>query len=47
MAHLSCCGLDGYQDFRTARLFTQKAGIEGLGRQVDAYILSLKDILIF
>jgi len=34
MAHLSCCGLDGYQDFRTARLFTQKAAIEGLGRQV-------------
>jgi len=34
MAHMSCCGVDGYQDFRTAPLFVQKSGTEGLGRQV-------------
>jgi len=34
MAHMSCCGLDGYEDFRTAGLFIQKSETEGLGRQV-------------
>jgi len=34
MAHMSCCGVDGYEDFRTAKLFVQKASAEGLSRQV-------------
>jgi len=34
MAHMSCCGVDGYEDFRTAKLFVQKSSAEGLGRQV-------------
>eukprot|EP00091_Calanus_sinicus_P012514 TRINITY_DN28144_c0_g1_i1.p1 TRINITY_DN28144_c0_g1~~TRINITY_DN28144_c0_g1_i1.p1 ORF type:complete len:121 (+),score=38.97 TRINITY_DN28144_c0_g1_i1:559-921(+) len=34
MAQISCCGVDGYQDFRTARHFVQKSGAEGLGRQI-------------
>ena len=34
MAQMNCCGVDGYQDFRTARLFVQKSSAEGLGRQV-------------
>ena len=36
MAQMSCCGVDGYQDFRTAKLFVQKSSAEGLGRQVSA-----------
>jgi hypothetical protein len=34
MAQMNCCGVDGYEDFRTARLFVQKSSTEGLGRQV-------------
>jgi hypothetical protein len=34
MAHMSCCGVDGFEDFRTAKLFVQKSSAEGLGRQV-------------
>jgi len=34
MAHMSCCGVEGSGDFRTAKLFVQKASAEGLGRQV-------------
>jgi len=34
MAQMSCCGVDGYEDFRTAKLFVEKSGAEGLGRQV-------------
>jgi len=34
MAHMSCCGVEGYQDFRTAKLFVQRSSAEGLGRQV-------------
>eukprot|EP00092_Neocalanus_flemingeri_P079328 GFUD01098813.1.p1 GENE.GFUD01098813.1~~GFUD01098813.1.p1 ORF type:complete len:292 (+),score=99.27 GFUD01098813.1:117-992(+) len=34
MAQMSCCGVDGYEDFRTARLFVEKSSEEGLGRQV-------------
>jgi len=34
MAQMSCCGVDGYQDFRTAKLFVQRSSAEGLGRQV-------------
>jgi hypothetical protein len=34
MAHMSCCGVDGAEDFRTAKLFVQKSSAEGLGRQV-------------
>jgi len=34
MAQMSCCGVDGYQDFRTAKLFVRKSSAEGLGRQV-------------
>jgi len=34
MAQMSCCGVDGYEDFRTAKLFVQQASSEGLGRQV-------------
>ena len=34
MAQMSCCGVDGYEDFRTAKLFVQKSSSEGLGRQV-------------
>jgi len=34
MAQMSCCGVDGYEDFRTAKLFVQKSSAEGLGRQV-------------
>ena len=40
MAHMSCCGVDGYEDFRTAKLFVQKSSAEGLGRQVDIANLS-------
>ena len=36
MAQMSCCGVDGYEDFRTARLFVEKSSAEGLGRQVLA-----------
>jgi len=34
MAHLGCCGVEGYEDFRTAKLFVQRSSAEGLGRQV-------------
>jgi len=34
MAHMSCCGVEGSGDFRTAKLFVQKSSAEGLGRQV-------------
>jgi len=34
MAHLACCGVEGYEDFRTAKLFVQRSSAEGLGRQV-------------
>jgi hypothetical protein len=34
MAHMSCCGVDGAEDFKTAKLFVQKSSSEGLGRQV-------------
>jgi len=34
MAQMSCCGVDGYEDFRTAKLFVEKSAAEGLGRQV-------------
>jgi len=34
MAHMSCCGVEGAGDFRTAKLFVQKSSAEGLGRQV-------------
>ena len=34
MGHMSCCGVDGYQDFQTAKLFVDAASAEGLRRQV-------------
>jgi len=34
MAHMNCCGVDGYTDFRTAKLFVEMSSREGLGRQV-------------
>jgi len=34
MGHMSCCGVDGYQDFQTAKLFVDAASAEGLRRQI-------------
>jgi len=34
MAQMSCCGVDGYEDFRTAKLFVEQSAVEGLNRQV-------------
>ena len=39
MAQMSCCGVDGYEDFRTAKLFVQKSSSESLGRQVLVLII--------
>ena len=35
MAHMRCCGVEAPDDFRTAKLFVQKASAERLGRQVS------------
>jgi len=45
MAHMSCCGVDGYEDFRTAKLFVQKSSAEGLGRQVPESCCTLTGAL--
>ena len=34
MGHMSCCGVENYQDFQTAKLFVDQASSEGLGRKV-------------
>lgn len=43
MSQMSCCGVDGYEDFRRARLFVEASNTEGLGRQVPEACCRLKD----
>jgi len=43
MSHLSCCGVDSYEDFKTARKFVEASRIEGLGRQVPEACCRLED----
>jgi len=48
MAHMSCCGVDGFEDFRTAKLFVEKSSTEGLGRQIpESCCILVGDPLLF
>lgn len=42
MAQMKCCGVDNWEDFRTARLFVEASSLEGLGRQVPESCCHLK-----
>jgi len=42
MAHLSCCGVEDYTDFDTAKIFIEKSKLEGLGRKVPESCCKLK-----
>jgi len=43
MAGVGCCGVDGYQDFRTAKKFVEASAAEGLGRQIPEACCKLKE----
>jgi len=43
MSQLSCCGVESYEDFRTAMKFVEAGRMEGLGRQIPEACCRLQD----